>query len=163
MHMQRLHGVAAYCKSELSGELSCACLLLTMCVCQGSWLDGLQEEEEQGDAEGLTCPVCLDVFFSPHSCQPCGHVFCEPCLRTVAKHRATNTPCPLCRSLILHTNYEEGQQINVPKCLSFRYLVDRVLILMSAPFPPLRRETCSWATAGQLFDWWMDSYATEED
>lgn len=74
---------------------------------KGSWLDGLQEEEEQGDAEGLTCPVCLDVFFSPHSCQPCGHVFCEPCLRTVAKHRAMNTPCPLCRSLILHTNYEE--------------------------------------------------------
>uniref|UniRef100_A0A7N6ACU1 RING-type domain-containing protein n=1 Tax=Anabas testudineus TaxID=64144 RepID=A0A7N6ACU1_ANATE len=70
-------------------------------VC-GSLLDS--EEEVR---EGLTCAVCLDVYFSPYSCQPCGHVFCEPCLRTLARNRPTNTPCPLCRMLISHTNFHK--------------------------------------------------------
>ncbi|XP_038136552.1 E3 ubiquitin-protein ligase RNF180-like [Cyprinodon tularosa] len=57
------------------------------------------------DRDSLTCPVCLDVFFSPHSCLPCAHVFCEPCLRRLAKNRAADTPCPLCRRLITHTSF----------------------------------------------------------
>ncbi|KAJ8286753.1 hypothetical protein GJAV_G00042880 [Gymnothorax javanicus] len=60
------------------------------------------EEEDMAAAEreGLTCSVCLDLFFSPHMCQPCGHIFCEPCLRTLARNRPSSTPCPLCRTLI---------------------------------------------------------------
>ncbi|KAJ7988492.1 hypothetical protein DPEC_G00324120 [Dallia pectoralis] len=65
----------------------------------------LTEEEE--DKEAYTCSVCLDVYFSPYSCQPCGHIFCEPCLRTLAKNRTTNTPCPLCRTLISQTLFEK--------------------------------------------------------
>ncbi|KAG7240862.1 hypothetical protein INR49_023436 [Caranx melampygus] len=65
-------------------------------------------DSEEEDREGLTCAVCLDVYFSPYSCKPCGHVFCEPCLRTLAKNRPTNTPCPLCRTLISHTNIHKG-------------------------------------------------------
>ncbi|KAF3702314.1 E3 ubiquitin-protein ligase RNF180 [Channa argus] len=61
-------------------------------------------DSEEEDREGLTCAVCLDIYFSPHSCQPCGHIFCEPCLRTLARKQTTNTPCPLCRTLISHTN-----------------------------------------------------------
>ncbi|XP_060933278.1 E3 ubiquitin-protein ligase RNF180 [Limanda limanda] len=64
-------------------------------------------DSEEGDREGLTCAVCLDVFLSPYSCQPCAHVFCEPCLRTLAKNRHTTTPCPLCRTLISHTDSHE--------------------------------------------------------
>nr|XP_046230777.1 E3 ubiquitin-protein ligase RNF180 isoform X2 [Scatophagus argus]XP_046230778.1 E3 ubiquitin-protein ligase RNF180 isoform X2 [Scatophagus argus] len=64
-------------------------------------------DEEEEDREGLTCAVCLDVYFSPYSCQPCGHIFCEPCLRTIAKNRPTSTPCPLCRTLISHTNFHK--------------------------------------------------------
>ncbi|XP_054468508.1 E3 ubiquitin-protein ligase RNF180-like [Anoplopoma fimbria] len=64
-------------------------------------------DSEEEDREGLTCAVCLEVYFSPHSCQPCGHVFCEPCLRTIAKNRPTNTPCPLCRTLISHTTFHK--------------------------------------------------------
>ncbi|XP_051267613.1 E3 ubiquitin-protein ligase RNF180 isoform X2 [Dicentrarchus labrax] len=67
----------------------------------------LHSEEEEEDREGLTCAVCLDVYFSPYSCQPCGHVFCEPCLRSIAKNRPTNAPCPLCRTLISHTNFHK--------------------------------------------------------
>uniref|UniRef100_G3Q1A0 Ring finger protein 180b n=1 Tax=Gasterosteus aculeatus aculeatus TaxID=481459 RepID=G3Q1A0_GASAC len=66
-----------------------------------------EEEEEGEDSEGLTCAVCLDVYFSPYRCQPCGHVFCEPCLRTIAKNRPTNTPCPLCRTLISHAAFHK--------------------------------------------------------
>uniref|UniRef100_A0A8C2X1V7 Ring finger protein 180b n=1 Tax=Cyclopterus lumpus TaxID=8103 RepID=A0A8C2X1V7_CYCLU len=64
-----------------------------------------QLSSEQEDREGLTCAVCLEVYFSPYSCQPCGHVFCEPCLRSIAKNRPTHTPCPLCRTLISHTTF----------------------------------------------------------
>ncbi|KAJ8347020.1 hypothetical protein SKAU_G00284210 [Synaphobranchus kaupii] len=66
-----------------------------------SLLGNVTSSEEE-DREGLTCAVCLDVFFSPHMCQPCGHVFCEPCLRTLARNRPASTPCPLCRTLITH-------------------------------------------------------------
>ncbi|XP_028273743.1 E3 ubiquitin-protein ligase RNF180 isoform X2 [Parambassis ranga] len=69
----------------------------------GSPLDSEGEE----DREGFTCAVCLDIYFSPYSCQPCGHIFCEPCLRTLAKNRTTNTPCPLCRTLISHTVFHK--------------------------------------------------------
>ncbi|XP_038590613.1 E3 ubiquitin-protein ligase RNF180-like isoform X1 [Micropterus salmoides] len=64
-------------------------------------------DSEEEDREGLTCAVCLDVYFSPYSCQPCGHVFCEPCLRIITKNRPTDTPCPLCRTLISHTNFDK--------------------------------------------------------
>nr|XP_033502626.1 E3 ubiquitin-protein ligase RNF180 [Epinephelus lanceolatus] len=74
---------------------------------QAESVGGSLLDSEEEDREGLTCAVCLDVYFSPYSCQPCGHVFCEPCLRTIAKNRPTNTPCPLCRTLISHTDFHK--------------------------------------------------------
>ncbi|XP_067430023.1 E3 ubiquitin-protein ligase RNF180 [Thunnus thynnus] len=74
---------------------------------QAGSVSGLLWDSEEEDREGLTCAVCLDVYFSPYSCQPCSHVFCEPCLRTLARNRPTNTPCPLCRTLISHTNFHK--------------------------------------------------------
>lgn len=65
-------------------------------------------DSEEEDRESLTCAVCLDIYFSPYSCQPCGHVFCEPCLRTIAKNRPAYTPCPLCRTLISQTIFSKG-------------------------------------------------------
>ncbi|KAG7272433.1 hypothetical protein CRUP_013187 [Coryphaenoides rupestris] len=38
---------------------------------------------------------------------PCGHIFCEPCLRTLAKSRPSHTPCPLCRTPISHTLFQK--------------------------------------------------------
>ncbi|XP_051794590.1 E3 ubiquitin-protein ligase RNF180 isoform X2 [Acanthochromis polyacanthus] len=72
---------------------------------QAEMVSGSVLDSEEEDREGLTCAVCLDVYFSPYSCQPCSHVFCEPCLRTLAKNRPANTPCPLCRTLISHTSF----------------------------------------------------------
>ncbi|XP_029921569.1 E3 ubiquitin-protein ligase RNF180 isoform X2 [Myripristis murdjan] len=70
-------------------------------------VSGLLTDSEEEDRDGYTCAVCLDVYYSPYSCQPCGHIFCEPCLRTLAKNRPTNTPCPLCRTLISHTHFQK--------------------------------------------------------
>ncbi|XP_074546984.1 E3 ubiquitin-protein ligase RNF180 isoform X2 [Halichoeres trimaculatus] len=64
-------------------------------------------DSEEEDRESLTCAVCLDIYFSPYTCQPCGHVFCEPCLRTIAKNRPAYTPCPLCRTLISQTTFSK--------------------------------------------------------
>ncbi|MEQ2189160.1 hypothetical protein GOODEAATRI_022403, partial [Goodea atripinnis] len=57
----------------------------------------------------------------PHTCQPCAHVFCEPCLRRLAKNRATNTPCPLCRCLISHTSFHRGPGPNGTRPQLWRY------------------------------------------
>ncbi|XP_058272153.1 E3 ubiquitin-protein ligase RNF180 isoform X2 [Hemibagrus wyckioides] len=69
-----------------------------------SWNQSSSDEEEK---EGCMCAVCLDVYYKPYMCQPCSHVFCEPCLRTLAKSRASSTPCPLCRTLISHVIFQE--------------------------------------------------------
>ncbi|PWA15801.1 hypothetical protein CCH79_00008915, partial [Gambusia affinis] len=68
------------------------------------------EDEEtlsMRDKEGFICAVCLDVYFSPYMCHPCNHIFCEPCLRTLAKNNSTNTPCPLCRTVITHVFFQK--------------------------------------------------------
>ncbi|XP_072537284.1 E3 ubiquitin-protein ligase RNF180 [Salminus brasiliensis] len=70
--------------------------------------DDEEEEECSGrDREGCICAVCLDVYFCPYMCHPCNHIFCEPCLRTLAKNCPTNTPCPLCRTTITHVFFQK--------------------------------------------------------
>ncbi|XP_024275265.2 uncharacterized protein rnf180a [Oncorhynchus tshawytscha] len=64
------------------------------------------DDVSAGDREGFICAVCLDVYFSPYMCHPCNHIFCEPCLRTLAKNSPTNTPCPLCRTTITHVFFQ---------------------------------------------------------
>ncbi|KAM9451055.1 E3 ubiquitin-protein ligase RNF180 isoform 1-T1 [Clarias gariepinus] len=71
-----------------------------------SMIRNLTSSDEE-DKEGCMCAVCLDVYYKPYMCQPCSHVFCEPCLRTLAKSRASSTPCPLCRTLISHVIFQE--------------------------------------------------------
>uniref|UniRef100_A0A3Q3B2Q0 E3 ubiquitin-protein ligase RNF180 n=1 Tax=Kryptolebias marmoratus TaxID=37003 RepID=A0A3Q3B2Q0_KRYMA len=66
-----------------------------------------EEAQSTGDREGFICAVCLDVYFSPYMCHPCNHIFCEPCLRTLAKNNPTNTPCPLCRTIITHVFFQK--------------------------------------------------------
>ncbi|XP_052212108.1 E3 ubiquitin-protein ligase RNF180-like [Dreissena polymorpha] len=58
------------------------------------------EEAEVEIPSEFSCPVCLELFYQPHECRPCLHVFCEHCLRDICKQKPVNTPCPLCRKLI---------------------------------------------------------------
>nr|XP_025875079.1 E3 ubiquitin-protein ligase RNF180 isoform X2 [Vulpes vulpes] len=58
------------------------------------------DNEYAEEKESYICAVCLDVYFNPYMCYPCHHIFCEPCLRTLAKDNPASTPCPLCRTII---------------------------------------------------------------
>ncbi|XP_005366649.1 E3 ubiquitin-protein ligase RNF180 isoform X2 [Microtus ochrogaster] len=58
------------------------------------------ENEYTEEKDSYICAVCLDVYFNPYMCYPCRHIFCEPCLRTLAKDNPASTPCPLCRTII---------------------------------------------------------------
>ncbi|CAL8345003.1 unnamed protein product [Lota lota] len=83
-----------------------------------------EEEEKEGgtrDREGLICAVCLDVYFSPYTCHPCSHVFCEPCLRTLAKGSPANTPCPLCRTTITHVFFQKELNQTVKTLFPMEY------------------------------------------
>nr|XP_055036861.1 E3 ubiquitin-protein ligase RNF180 isoform X2 [Misgurnus anguillicaudatus] len=91
------------------------------------WIQSQQEAKElamkwdltssdEEEREGYTCAVCLDVYYSPYKCHPCSHVFCEPCLRTLAKNRPSNTPCPLCRTLISHVLFQEELSQTTKTC-----------------------------------------------
>ncbi|XP_073536348.1 E3 ubiquitin-protein ligase RNF180 [Phyllobates terribilis] len=63
------------------------------------------DDELIKDKESYTCAVCLDVYFNPYICYPCRHIFCEPCLRTLARDNPARTPCPLCRSIITRVHF----------------------------------------------------------
>ncbi|NWS75259.1 RN180 ligase, partial [Crotophaga sulcirostris] len=64
------------------------------------------EHELRGDKESYLCAVCLDVYFNPYMCYPCRHIFCEPCLRMLAKDNPASTPCPLCRTTIARVFFQ---------------------------------------------------------
>ena len=50
--------------------------------------------------EDVICPVCLDLLHEPFQVEPCGHIFCEPCLRRLGQKNPMNCSCPLCRCVI---------------------------------------------------------------
>ena len=66
-----------------------------------------------------TCAICYDIMVRPHEVRPCGHVFCELCLRQLQSTTASRQPlwyprgvrngreqrdilvlCPICRGSI---------------------------------------------------------------
>ncbi|XP_025962583.2 E3 ubiquitin-protein ligase RNF180 isoform X3 [Dromaius novaehollandiae] len=64
------------------------------------------EHEFRGDKESYLCAVCLDIYFNPYMCYPCHHIFCELCLRMLAKDNPASTPCPLCRTTIARVFFQ---------------------------------------------------------
>ena len=52
--------------------------------------------------EDVICPVCLDLLHEPFQVEPCGHIFCEPCLRRLGQKNPMNCSCPLCRCVIIN-------------------------------------------------------------
>ena len=58
--------------------------------------------------DDLVCPVCLDLLHEPFQVDPCGHVFCEPCLRRLGQKNPMNCSCPLCRTKIGFCKHKTG-------------------------------------------------------
>lgn len=56
--------------------------------------------EDHDIDSSLTCPVCLEMYHLPRRCNPCGHMFCDPCLRRLTGQGSEGVPCPLCRTVI---------------------------------------------------------------
>jgi hypothetical protein len=54
----------------------------------------------------LLCGICLEILHRPHSLSPCLHLFCDPCLRRLA--RAKIQTCPICRAVITDCHLDEG-------------------------------------------------------
>ena len=67
-------------------------------------LEGEPELSEIND--DLICPVCLDMLHEPFQVDPCGHVFCEPCLRRLGQKNPMNCTCPLCRTKIFFCKHQ---------------------------------------------------------
>ncbi|XP_041046620.1 E3 ubiquitin-protein ligase RNF180 isoform X1 [Carcharodon carcharias] len=101
------------------------------------------EDEIKWEKEGYICAVCLDIFFSPYMCYPCHHIFCEPCLRTLAKDNPANTPCPLCRTVITRVFFQTELNNTMKSLFSEEYLARRQSFQKAScakwPLPSCRR------------------------
>ncbi|NXN38286.1 RN180 ligase, partial [Rhinoptilus africanus] len=80
------------------------------------------EQELKGDKESYLCAVCLDVYFNPYMCYPCHHIFCEPCLRMLAKDNPASTPCPLCRTTIARVFFQAELNNSTKSFFPMEYL-----------------------------------------
>ncbi|NXJ25275.1 RN180 ligase, partial [Dicrurus megarhynchus] len=87
--------------------------------------DNLHTDDEhglKGDKESYLCAVCLDVYFNPYMCYPCHHIFCEPCLRMLAKDNPSSTPCPLCRTTIARVFFQADLNNSTRSFFPMEYL-----------------------------------------
>ncbi|XP_074426792.1 E3 ubiquitin-protein ligase RNF180 isoform X2 [Larus michahellis] len=80
------------------------------------------EHELRRDKENYLCAVCLDVYFNPYMCYPCHHIFCEPCLRMLAKDNPASTPCPLCRTTIARVFFQAELNNSTKSFFPMEYL-----------------------------------------
>ncbi|NXG64192.1 RN180 ligase, partial [Hemiprocne comata] len=80
------------------------------------------QHELRGDNESYICAVCLDVYFNPYMCYPCHHIFCEPCLRMLAKDNPASTPCPLCRTTIARVFFQTELNNSTKSFFPMEYL-----------------------------------------
>ncbi|VUZ53238.1 unnamed protein product [Hymenolepis diminuta] len=66
------------------------------------------------NSEGLTCPVCLNVYFRPINL-PCGHILCEVCLERSLQEATLG--CPICRHRL--SNWKR-HVTNLSNCINRR-------------------------------------------
>ncbi|PRP84926.1 e3 ubiquitin-protein ligase SHPRH-like isoform 2 [Planoprotostelium fungivorum] len=70
-------------------------------VSQVQYLQSLDEKRKDPTQEAEVCPICLEPIGPRFSVLPCGHQFCEGCLRDLLKKRHSarhqTTQCPSCK------------------------------------------------------------------
>ena len=118
----------------------------------------IEDEGAEASMEGLLCPICLDLFHLPNSLQPCQHLFCDPCLRRLAKARIHK--CPVCRSPIkdchldqeLHDSIEDQHQ----DLYIQRQQAEMNSGIFNLPLPPVRR------TLAEIVNEWVEESLTPD-
>ncbi|XP_030844080.1 uncharacterized protein LOC115925069 [Strongylocentrotus purpuratus] len=60
-----------------------------------------EEEDVPVSSQGLTCPLCLDIFDDATLLTSCGHTFCRACLKKydLSHQDLDHMVCPLCRTV----------------------------------------------------------------
>ncbi|ELU04313.1 hypothetical protein CAPTEDRAFT_223896 [Capitella teleta] len=100
---------------------------------------GYKSMLEDPDVEALTCSVCLELYYHPHKCEPCKHVYCGPCLRRLRASTPFNTKCPLCREIIWKClpddNLDSTVQTTFPQEYRARKKVEKKLRNKLPPLP----------------------------
>lgn len=87
----------------------------------------------------LLCPVCLEMYHLPSTCHPCGHIFCDLCLRRLTAQGSEGVPCPLCRTVIssceLDREFDERLILMHPDIYTARAVSERRTKFRHFPLP----------------------------
>ena len=60
------------------------------------------------------CAVCIDLLYNPIKITPCGHIFCESCVKRLRQTETQrDVPCPLCRQTIESCVHDTELQIKL--------------------------------------------------
>ena len=60
------------------------------------------------------CAVCIDLLYNPIKIIPCGHIFCEPCVKRLRQTETQrDVPCPLCRQTIESCVHDTELQVKL--------------------------------------------------
>ena len=60
------------------------------------------------------CAVCIDLLYNPIKITPCGHIFCESCVKRLRQTETQrDVPCPLCRQTIESCVHDTELQVKL--------------------------------------------------
>ena len=66
--------------------------------------DKIQATAKNHIIDELTCSICMEIIVQCHVANPCGHMFCKPCIDRIPsfqrKHYHDRSSCPSCRKEI---------------------------------------------------------------
>ncbi|KAK6174660.1 hypothetical protein SNE40_017895 [Patella caerulea] len=104
--------------------------------------------------DNLTCPICLEVYHRPHLVQPCGHIFCDPCLRRLTTRTCAEVPCPMCRIIITSCTPEDELSSRVsltyPDRVAARNRAERKSKSKRNPLPRVEHQPLSHDLINQM-------------
>ena len=64
--------------------------------------------------EEKDCAVCIDLLYNPIKIIPCGHIFCESCVKRLRQTETQrDVPCPLCRQTIESCVHDTELQVKL--------------------------------------------------
>ena len=120
--------------------------------------DGAEDVGAEDAMAELLCPICWELLHRPHRLNPCLHLFCDPCLRRLARARIHT--CPICRCLITDCHLDEEIHNSIENQHQDVYIqrqqVEMISGIFNEPLPPVRR------TLLEIFDQWQEEWLTPD-